>query len=222
MQALEECVEQGRDPAPSPRISRCAHASCSWCRPSARCPPELTLTPEADEALRAQAERVEHATVVRLLELLGEAMEGVRAGADWRTRLELALVKAAKPALDSSMRALLARIERLEAGGSAAGRASRGGARRPAAAPAAGHRAARPRSLPPRRGGTGRRSRRPGRGPPPVPAPAAPEGAAEAAAAELRCAEGSRPDPPRAGEPATPAPPGCPADLESMCAFGRR
>jgi DNA polymerase-3 subunit gamma/tau len=38
----------------------------------------------------------------------------MRAGADPRTRLELALVKAAKPEVDSSTRALLARIERLE------------------------------------------------------------------------------------------------------------
>jgi DNA polymerase III subunit gamma/tau len=59
---------------------------------------------------------VDHATVVRLLELLGEAMEGVRAGADARTRLELALVKAARPETDGSTRALLARIERLERG----------------------------------------------------------------------------------------------------------
>ena len=43
-------------------------------------------------------------------------MEAVRAGADARTRLELALVKAASPALDGSLRALLSRIERLEAG----------------------------------------------------------------------------------------------------------
>jgi DNA polymerase-3 subunit gamma/tau len=40
----------------------------------------------------------------------------VRAGAEPRTRLELALVKAARPALDGSHAALLARIERLEAG----------------------------------------------------------------------------------------------------------
>ena len=52
--------------------------------------------------------------VVRLLELLGEALEAVRAGADPRTRLELALVKAARPEVDGSTRALLARIERLE------------------------------------------------------------------------------------------------------------
>jgi DNA polymerase III subunit gamma/tau len=41
-------------------------------------------------------------------------MEAVRAGADARTRLELALVKAARPEPDSSSRALRARIERLE------------------------------------------------------------------------------------------------------------
>jgi DNA polymerase III subunit gamma/tau len=46
--------------------------------------------------------------------LLGVALEGVRAGADPRTRLELALVKAARPEVDVSTPALLARIERLE------------------------------------------------------------------------------------------------------------
>jgi hypothetical protein len=84
-------------------------------------PAELSLTPEADAALSAQAQRVDHATVVRVLELLGDAMEGVRAGADARTRLELALVKAARPETDGSTRALLARIERLERGTPRAG-----------------------------------------------------------------------------------------------------
>jgi DNA polymerase-3 subunit gamma/tau len=96
-------------------------------------PPELALTAEADAALLAQAERVDHATVVRLLELIGSAMEAVRAGADARTRLELALVKAARPEVDGSLRALLARIERLERGG--AGAAPAGG--QPAAEAAA-------------------------------------------------------------------------------------
>ena len=79
-------------------------------------PSELPLTPEADARLLAQAERVPHATVVRLLELIGSALESVRAGADARTSLELALVMAARPEVDASTRALLARIERLEGG----------------------------------------------------------------------------------------------------------
>ena len=41
-------------------------------------------------------------------------------GADARTQLELALVKAADPARDASQKALLARLERLERGGAAA------------------------------------------------------------------------------------------------------
>jgi DNA polymerase-3 subunit gamma/tau len=114
LRALEECTEQGRDAGSFASDLEVRARELLVVQTLGELPDELSLTPEADAALRAQAERVEHATVVQLLELLGEAMEGVRAGADARTRLELALVKASKPALDGSMRALLARIERLE------------------------------------------------------------------------------------------------------------
>jgi DNA polymerase III subunit gamma/tau len=77
-------------------------------------PAELSLTPEADARLLEQSRRVSHTTVVRLLELLGASLEAVRGGADPRTQLELALVKAARPELDGSVKALAARIERLE------------------------------------------------------------------------------------------------------------
>ncbi len=77
-------------------------------------PAELSLTVEADTRLRAQAERVPPATAVRLLEQLGGALEAVKAGGEPRTQLELALVKAARPETDGSLKALLARIERLE------------------------------------------------------------------------------------------------------------
>ncbi len=122
LRALEECVEQGRDAGSFASDLEVRARELLVVQVLDEVPAELSLTPEADEALSEQAQRVDHATVVRVLELLGEAMEGVRAGADARTRLELALVKAARPQTDGSTRALLARIERLERGTPAAAR----------------------------------------------------------------------------------------------------
>jgi DNA polymerase III subunit gamma/tau len=82
-------------------------------------PAELRLTPERDERLADQARRIPPQSVVRVLDLLAEAMRTVKEGADARTRLETALVKAATPQVDPSARALAARLERLEAGGPA-------------------------------------------------------------------------------------------------------
>jgi DNA polymerase-3 subunit gamma/tau len=117
LKAVEECAERGRDAASFASDLEVRARELLVVQTLGEIPAELSLTPEADSALQAQAAAVEHATVVALLELLGAALEAVRAGADPRTRLELALVKAAKPEVDGSMRALLARIERLEHGG---------------------------------------------------------------------------------------------------------
>jgi DNA polymerase-3 subunit gamma/tau len=114
LKALEQCAESGRDAGSFASDLEVRARELLVVQTLGEVPAELSLTPEADTALQAQAERVDHAAVVRLLELLGAAMEGVRAGADPRTRLELALVKAARPEVDASTRALLARIERLE------------------------------------------------------------------------------------------------------------
>jgi DNA polymerase-3 subunit gamma/tau len=78
-------------------------------------PAELRVTDEQDERLAEQARRIGQADVVRLLDGLAAGMEALKAGADPRVQLELALVKSAAPDLDPSTRALLARIERLEA-----------------------------------------------------------------------------------------------------------
>ena len=117
--AVAQCAEQGRDAAAFAGDLEVRARELLVVQTLGAVPDELSLTPEADVALAAQAERVATPVLVRLLDELGGAMEAVRAGADARTRLELALVKAAKPAVDSSLRALLDRIERLEAAGAA-------------------------------------------------------------------------------------------------------
>jgi len=77
-------------------------------------PAELRLTPERDERLAAQAAALGRQDVVRLLDLLSDALEALASGAQARIQLELALVKAAAPEVDPSAKALLARIDRLE------------------------------------------------------------------------------------------------------------
>jgi DNA polymerase III subunit gamma/tau len=103
-------------------------------------PSELHITPDRDARLAEQAGRVGRADLVRFLELLADAMKAVKDGAEARTRVELALVEAASPQVDPSARALMARLEALEAalarGGSAAPAAAAAAAAAPAPAPA--------------------------------------------------------------------------------------
>ena len=114
--ALAECAELG----PRRELVR-LDLEVAGARAAARADPgeipsELALTPEVGRAAAGPGRARARPTVVRLLELIGSALEAVRAGADARTSLELALVKAARPEVDASTRALLARIERLEGG----------------------------------------------------------------------------------------------------------
>src|SRR5439155_17251360 len=97
-------------------------------------PAELSVSPERDARLAEQAARVPRSAVVRLLDLLAAAMATLKDGGEARTHLELALVKAASPDVDPSTRALLARVEKLEA--ALAGRAPVPAPAPPAAAPA--------------------------------------------------------------------------------------
>jgi DNA polymerase-3 subunit gamma/tau len=100
-------------------------------------PHELRLTPDRDERLAEQAGRIPGSSLVRLLDLLAEALRTVKDGADARTRLEAALVKAAAPEVDPAARALMARVERLEAALSAAPAPPRAEAQPAAPAPTA-------------------------------------------------------------------------------------
>ncbi len=114
LRAVASCAQGGRDATSFTRDLEGRARELLVVQTLGEVPAELSLTPEIDERLREQANRIGAAEVVRMLDLLGAALEAVRAGADPRTQLELALVKAATPATDGSTKALLARIERLE------------------------------------------------------------------------------------------------------------
>jgi len=114
MFAVQRCVEGGRDAGSFMGDLEARARELLIVGTLGSVPTELSVTPELDAALAEQAEHVPAAAVVRLLELLAEAYEAIKAGSEPRTQLELALVKAATPQVDASTRALLARIERLE------------------------------------------------------------------------------------------------------------
>ncbi len=113
--AVSRCLQSGRDASAVASELEGRARDLLIVQTLGELPPELSLTPEADAQLASQAERAGRATVVRLLELLATATEATRAGADARTQLELALVKATSPDIGASSAALEARLERLEA-----------------------------------------------------------------------------------------------------------
>ncbi len=115
LHAVARCAEGGRDAGfvharPRGPRSRSAGRANAWRGARASCRSPLRST----SGCRSRHSAWVVPRCVRVLDLLGAALEAVRAGADPRTQLELALVKAATPQVDGSTRALLARIERLE------------------------------------------------------------------------------------------------------------
>ena len=77
-------------------------------------PDSLPVTEETRERLRAQANQLGEATVIRLIDLLAVAVDDMRQGGDPRLPLELALVKVTRPASDMARESLAYRLEQLE------------------------------------------------------------------------------------------------------------
>jgi DNA polymerase-3 subunit gamma/tau len=113
--AVAAAIDAGRDPAGFTRELE-AHARELLIVQTlgGTVPPEISLTSDHDGRLSAQARQLGPATLIRLLDLLAQGLIAVRAGADARTQLELATVRAAKPDLDPAGAAISARIDRLE------------------------------------------------------------------------------------------------------------
>jgi DNA polymerase-3 subunit gamma/tau len=111
---LEELVEQGQD------VSRIVTDLLEHLRHlllvqhTGEVPETLPVTEEARERLREQAHQLGTATVVRLIDLLGLAVEDTRQGGDPRLLLELALVKVTRPSSDLSLESLAFRMDQLE------------------------------------------------------------------------------------------------------------
>jgi DNA polymerase III subunit gamma/tau len=84
-------------------------------------PDSLPVTEETRERLRAQANQLGEATVIRLVDLLAVAVEDMRQGGDPRLPLELALVKVTRPGADLSRESLSFRLEQLESRGHVSG-----------------------------------------------------------------------------------------------------
>ncbi len=80
-------------------------------------PDTLPVTEETRERLRAQANQLGEASVIRLVDLLAVAVEDMRQGGDPRLPLELALVKVTRPGADLSRESLAFRLEQLETRG---------------------------------------------------------------------------------------------------------
>jgi DNA polymerase-3 subunit gamma/tau len=112
--AVHRVAESGRDMSAFARDIETHARELLVVQTLGEVPPQVAMTPDHDLRLAEQAARVPGPAVIRLLDLLAAGMKAVRDGADARTQLELALVKAATPEVDAGTRALLARIERLE------------------------------------------------------------------------------------------------------------
>jgi DNA polymerase III subunit gamma/tau len=121
---VEKMARSGRDPAQFARdlLAHLRHLLVT--QTVGEVPNTFVVTATDSERLRAQANAVGPATLVRTIDELANALTNVREGDDARMAVEIALLKAARPDLDPSTEGLLRRIERLEQGGTDATRAA--------------------------------------------------------------------------------------------------
>jgi DNA polymerase III subunit gamma/tau len=111
---VEKMARSGRDPSQFARdlLAHLRHLLVT--QTTGEVPASFVVTATDQARLRAQADTVGAATLVRTIDELATALTAVREGDDARMAVEIALLKAARPDLDPSTEGLLRRIERLE------------------------------------------------------------------------------------------------------------
>jgi DNA polymerase-3 subunit gamma/tau len=124
LEAVERLARSGRDPGQFARDLIAHLRQLLVVSTTGEVPDSFTVTVAQPERLAEQAGRIGEARLVGAIDSLSAAVAAMREGDDPRLSLEVALLKVARPSLDSSREALLRRIEQLEGqvvGGSSAG-----------------------------------------------------------------------------------------------------
>jgi DNA polymerase-3 subunit gamma/tau len=111
---VEKMAASGRDPAQFARDLLAHLRFLLVTQTTGEVPTSFVVTATDSERLKAQANAVGPATLVRTIDEIADALTAVREGDDARMAVEIALLKAARPDLDPSTEGLLRRIERLE------------------------------------------------------------------------------------------------------------
>jgi DNA polymerase-3 subunit gamma/tau len=116
LRRVQELSDAGRDPVQFMRDLTAHLRHLIVVQTLGEPPDSFSVTADQVPRLEGQARDLSQAEAVRAIDLLADAVAAVKDGADPRTQLELALLKAARPRADASIEALLMRLERLEQG----------------------------------------------------------------------------------------------------------
>ncbi len=113
---VERMARSGRDPAQFARdlLGHLRHLLVA--QTIGEVPETFVITATDEGRLLAQAQAIGPATLVRTIDELATALTAVREGDEARMAVEIALLKAARPDIDSSTEGLTRRVERLEKG----------------------------------------------------------------------------------------------------------
>ena len=112
--ASEKLASSGRDTSQFARDLIAHLRQLLVLRATGEIPDSFSVTATHDDRLRAQAEAIADATLMRAIDALAAALAAIREGDEARMSVEIALLKVTSPSLDPSHEALLQRIERLE------------------------------------------------------------------------------------------------------------
>ncbi|HWB69894.1 MAG TPA: DNA polymerase III subunit gamma/tau [Solirubrobacterales bacterium] len=111
---IEKVVSSGRDPGQYARDLLAHLRQLLIVQTVGEVPESFVISPADAERLSAQAAAVSAATLVRAVDDLAAAMTAIREGDDARMAVEIALLKASRPDIDTSTAGLAVRLERLE------------------------------------------------------------------------------------------------------------